>query len=157
MDEKNFKEAFEVARQNYNSPELKAGTFFNVGQKYLTFLFSQKDYQLVAELCPEILGKDEKAWQSWVYKFAENNQLGSIYTFLPFKETVLDSTIYELILSKFLDADNDLFLSALQLWPSVIYNLKNVIASVNEAIKKAPNDSNLLESLFILYYINLLI
>jgi len=150
VDQDNFEEAFQVSRENL--AELKPGTFMDVGQKYLFSLFSLQDYKLAASLCPEILAKDEKAWQLWVYKFAEINQLSTIYKFLPFKETVLDSTIYELFLSKFLDTDKKLFLSTLQLWPSSVYNLKNVIISVNNSLKAAPSDSTLLESLFILYY-----
>lgn len=139
-----------MARENSEGPDLKQGTLLEVGQEYLTFLFSSKNYKLAAELCPEILNSNQKAWQEWVYKFAESNQLQEIYAFIPFKEVVLESTIYELILSRFLDTDKDLFLSMLHLWPFTVFDRKNVISSVNEAMKKSPNDSNLLESLLIL-------
>ena len=150
VQNKCFKEAFELAREKSEGIDLRPGTLFTVGQKYLQFLFNSKDFKLAAELCPEILDSDPKAWQSWVYKFAENNQLGEIFTLIPFKNTVLDSPVYELILSKFLDTDKSLLLKALELWPSSIFHLKNVIKSVNEAMIKSENDSYLMKSLFLL-------
>ena len=150
LENETFKEAFELARQKPEDVYITQGTLLEVGQLYMNSLFAFNDFKSAAELCPEILNLDGKAWKKWVYKFAETNSLHEVFRYVPFENIVLDSSIYELILSKFLDLDSSLFLCALQLWPSNIYKIYNVITSINEAMKIAPNDTHLLESLYIL-------
>lgn len=55
--------------------QLKEHKLVDIGQKYLEDLMDQKKFQQAAALCPRILMKDQKMWETWIYKFGKIMQL----------------------------------------------------------------------------------
>ena len=106
-----FKEALEMA-QDAKTSDLLPGTLIKVGQGYMQSLMDQHLYEQVALSMPKILGHDGTLWQTWIYKFAESQQLGMSYQLIPTESPVLESHVYELVLSKFLDSDRAVCFSA---------------------------------------------
>jgi hypothetical protein len=46
-----------------------------VGKKYLDWLFDCEEWEVAAKACPPILGNSAKAWEEWIFLFAQKLQL----------------------------------------------------------------------------------
>ena len=46
-----------------------------VGNKYLDWLFDCEEWEMAAKACPAILGNNAKAWEEWIFLFAQKLQL----------------------------------------------------------------------------------
>lgn len=46
-----------------------------VGKKYLDWLFDCEEWEVAAKVCPAILGNNAKAWEEWIFLFAQKLQL----------------------------------------------------------------------------------
>ena len=54
----------------------------------------------------KILRNDAKLWETWIYNFAECNMLVHIEPFIPIENPSLSSSVYEMVLSRYLIAEN---------------------------------------------------
>lgn len=96
-------------------------------------LSSAGDYSKAASLCSKVLGQDKKAWEDWIFLFAQRKQLQvsiehrsrvpsglrwsrstadsrlspfqAIIPFTPTKDPQLSDLVYEMILAHFLSSD----------------------------------------------------
>ena len=46
-----------------------------VRKKYLDWLFDCEEWEVAAKACPAILGNNAKAWEDWIFLFAQKPQL----------------------------------------------------------------------------------
>ena len=92
----------------------------------------QKEYGMAAALCPKILRDNKKLWEEWILKYASLHILDVISPFIPIANPQLPSHIYEMILAKLLQVNNQAgFLETVRKWPRTLYdNIKSVIAAV---------------------------
>lgn len=47
----------------------------DIGEKFLESLMQAGEYPKAASLCGKVLGQDKKAWEDWIFLFAQRNQL----------------------------------------------------------------------------------
>jgi hypothetical protein len=112
-----------------------------IGTKYLKALFESKDYVTAALQCPKILKNEKKLWEEWVYKFADQQQMKTIYTSIPTENPVLSHSVYEMVLSEFLNGDLRILLDIVQTWPSAIYSGETMIKAVEMKLKGSATDT----------------
>jgi hypothetical protein len=51
--------------------EIEAMERDGVGKKYLDWLFDCDEWEVAAKACPTILGNNGKAWEEWIFLFAQ--------------------------------------------------------------------------------------
>jgi hypothetical protein len=66
---------------------------------------STGEYEKAASLLAKVLGQDKRAWEDWVFLFAQKQQLEAIIPFVPTAQPQLGDMVYELILAFLLQSD----------------------------------------------------
>ena len=69
---------YEEALKEIEAMERDGWTGLNrddVGKKYLDWLFDREEWEAAAKACPAILGNNAKAWEEWIFLFAQKLQL----------------------------------------------------------------------------------
>jgi vacuolar protein sorting-associated protein 41 len=69
---------YEEALKEIETMEQAGWTGFDrdgVGRKYLDWLFDCEEWEAAAKACPTILGNNAKAWEEWIFLFAQKLQL----------------------------------------------------------------------------------
>lgn len=102
----------------------------DVGRKYLDHLISESkgrfpglcsrievanhywfvatdEYEKAAAMCPKILGINAKAWEDWIFLFADKGYMKVIIPYVPTHDPQLSRLVYEMILAHFLRFDLD--------------------------------------------------
>jgi hypothetical protein len=126
-----YADALEIVETNRSHyiQRLRDEAMLDIGLKYLHSLFVKKDFVTAALICPKIL-KTKDLWEEWVYKFADQHQIKSIYALIPIDNPVLSHSVYEMVLSEFLNTDLRIYLDIIQAWPSTIYSVETMIKAV---------------------------
>ncbi|RWS26604.1 vacuolar protein sorting-associated protein 41-like protein [Leptotrombidium deliense] len=152
LERNRFPEALEAAR---NSKNLKSHSVYKVGLRYIEYLLEQNNsscYKQAAQLCASIIDNDKSAWERQIKSFAQKQQLRLLAPFLPTgPETVLDSTLYEMVLNDFLNQDSEGFLNIIRNWPSSIYNIETLVKNIIVKLDQNPKNKPLLEALAEIY------
>jgi hypothetical protein len=78
----------------------------------------------------KVLGRHEELWEKWILIFTEHRQAKAISAYIPISNPRLSFSLYELILNDFMQTDLDGFHKLILKWPCELYNVKNVIKSV---------------------------
>ncbi|KAG1220949.1 hypothetical protein G6F35_006336 [Rhizopus arrhizus] len=152
LDHSKFGEALEAARAaTVPSKRFSVG---EIGQTYLNWLISEKQFDQAARECSSILCHDKALWEDWVFKFIELGELKAIAPFIPIKDPQLSSTVYEIALVWFLKSDHVALRNTIRTWPKSLYNLTTVIVAVEDKAKSNTKDEVLLECLADLYTFN---
>ncbi|KAJ3024132.1 UNVERIFIED_CONTAM: Vacuolar protein sorting-associated protein 41 [Siphonaria sp. JEL0065] len=87
-------------------------------------------------MTPKILRQDAKLWEQWIYTFIGVNKLATILPFIPFKDIQLNKAVYEMVLSRFLETDQKMFLELVKKWPHELYNVATVADGVEALLVK---------------------
>ena len=135
LERARYEEALEAYAQAPSSTMTRA----ELGQKYLDALLADQNYTKAASLCPSVLGADASLWEKWIYAFAEVGQLAVISPFVPVEECRLGSTVYEMILANLIRLDPALFHKTVKSWSLSLYDAKNVLVVLEDALDKSFN------------------
>ncbi|KAL7410874.1 hypothetical protein BDY24DRAFT_417479 [Mrakia frigida] len=126
----------------------------DIGEKFLESLMQSGDYSKAASLCSKVLGQDKKAWEDWIFLFAQRKQLQAIIPFTPTKDPQLSDLVYEMILAHFLSSDRPALLRIIKEWPPEIYKISSVVNAVEGALAESPREKILMECLAELFVLN---
>ncbi|KAI9294881.1 hypothetical protein K502DRAFT_316454 [Neoconidiobolus thromboides FSU 785] len=129
-----YYEALQLIKQH--PEESSKYTINKVGKLYMKHLILQQDYERAGKLCVEVLGKDQQQWEKWIFAFYQSNQINAIIEFIPTREVILSSTVYEMLLAHYLKWDKNLFFKLIRQWPIKNYNLKSILALVEDELNK---------------------
>jgi len=69
-----------------------------IGQKYLSHLISQGQFQVAANASPPILANDVEAWEDWIFMLTEKGQLDVIIPYVLTESPRLAKVVYQVIL-----------------------------------------------------------
>ncbi|KAL7751037.1 Vacuolar protein sorting-associated protein 41 [Sorochytrium milnesiophthora] len=116
-----------------------------VGQQYLTQLVDEGNFLKAAAVCRKVLDRDANLWERWIYVFAEYEKLEVITQYVPLENPQLSETVYEIILAHFLNVSPNEFYHLIKAWPPHIYNIKNIISAVEDALEENHDAKTLLE------------
>lgn len=103
-----------------------------------------------AELCPKILKREGALWEKWIIEFARRRELQEIGAYIPIANPQLRDYVYEMVLNHYLRHDAKGFYTLITEWPHTIYNIHNLITTVQERVKENP-DIQLMDALATLY------
>lgn len=168
LERRRYEEALMATETHAN--QLREHNIAEVGQafiEHLLYLSKQPpkgdenpgDFaKQAAGLCPKVLGKDDKLWEKWVFRFGELNEFRAICDYIPtHKPLILSSTVYEMVLGAFLsspeEADRAKFVELIQNWPPSLYSVPNVINALKSRLQTV-SDTALMEALARLYAFN---
>ncbi|OWA52572.1 Vacuolar protein sorting-associated protein 41-like protein [Hypsibius exemplaris] len=146
-----FDEAMTVATKDAGR-QITKHNIRDIGRRYLEYLRLRNDFEIAARICPKILGKDKNAWEEQIAEFHKAGKLAILAPYLPrSNEFQLTPAVYELVLSTFLQTDQEGFLRIIKEWPHALYNVQAVINAVIDVLLRNPNQKVLLEALGALY------
>ena len=117
------REALEAATESASKNMLRRHSVTKIGNAYLNDLVQSGDFGLAARQCQKLLKQDTVLWERWVHVFNMHEELAIIAPFIPVKEPQLRPTVYEMVLSNFLDGteasapDHEQFFYLLEKWP----------------------------------------
>jgi vacuolar protein sorting-associated protein 41 len=169
LERRKYEEALQATETH--ADQLREHTLAEVGQSYiehLLYLSKQAPSEThpdprqfakrAAGLCPKVLGKDDKLWEKWVFRFGELNEFRAICDYIPtHKPLILSSTVYEMVLGAFLSSpessDRSKFLELIQNWPPTLYSVPNVINALKSRLQSV-SDTALMDALARLYAFN---
>ncbi|KAJ3118782.1 Vacuolar protein sorting-associated protein 41 [Phlyctochytrium bullatum] len=144
-------QAAEGAKAKGYSGRLTVAQVVEIGVKYLESLISDGKFQLAASTTTNILRQDSRLWEEWIFTFSEANHLHDIIPFIPVKNPVLSSAVYEMVLGRLLENDHETFLSLIKKWPNSLYTVKTVADAVGRVLKQSGDNKFLLEAAVDLY------
>ena len=105
-----FDEAMSVATKDAGR-QITRHNIRDIGRQYLEYLRLKNDFETAARVCPKILGKDKTAWEEQIAEFHKAGKLVVLAPYLPrSSEFRLTPAVYELVLSTFLQSDQEGFL-----------------------------------------------
>jgi hypothetical protein len=128
----------------------KVKSIVEIGQKWLQDLVSQGRFDEAAENVGKIARADVGVWEKWFFCFAEAGQIEKIWSFVPASPR-LSAIVYEMILAFWINGDHDVLLRIVREWPFDVYNSRNVIEAVIDALLLNVDSNTLMETLYILY------
>lgn len=151
LDNKRYAEALKEATENID--HMNTHNLIDIGERYLTHLVENNKVDKAAALCPQILGVSEKLWEKWIFVFAKLRQLKAISPYIPIANPQLSPTVYEMVLSYFLNQNPQGFLRYISEWPHDrnLYETKNIIQALEEKLRINNDDASLKEALAELY------
>jgi len=152
LDREKYSEALEAAERNEEL--LKTHKLLDIGERYLNYLISHAKVDVAASNCQRILKNDPQLWEKWIFVFAKIRQLKAISTYIPIHNPTLSDTVYEIVLNNFLQSDHPRFLQTIDEWPCSLYNVRTIITSVQENLKRHPDSHPLMEALALLFSYN---
>ncbi|KAF8644880.1 hypothetical protein AX16_008217, partial [Volvariella volvacea WC 439] len=117
-----------------------------IGQRYVTWLVEEGDFVKAARLCPKVCGGDTKRWETWIFKFAGEQQLETIMPYVPIDSPRLDHLVYEMMLAHYLAQDRQMLLKTIKEWPREIYDIGAVIVAVQAELDRTATTSNHISS-----------
>lgn len=149
-----YEEALKVAEQQgiVNSGAATRGlpryNVREIGNSFLQHLLDDGNYAKAAESCARILKDDAKGWETWIFTFAQKNQLGVIIPYVPTEKPRLDRMVYEMIMAHYLSVQPSVSGSSApptHVCPTLTYLLLSLFAihackTLLETIKTWPQD-----------------
>ena len=124
-----YAEALAIARVD---PEIPSSTFSELADARLKHLFDSGNLDQAALQCEELLGNDSKAWERWVYLFAQRAELPLLAPRLPVADPTLAPSVYDLALSACLRSEehHSTLKKLVDNWPHDIYNAKSLLRTI---------------------------
>lgn len=153
VDHGNFAEALDTAE----NLQRRHGSVFDVksiGLRYMRHLFAENDFNRTASLAPRVLAKDGLAWEEWIDKFANRQQLAAIAPSVPTRNPRLSHETYETVLGGLLLHDQTALLSTIKSWPADVYNLDVVTNAIRSEQSGGTNNDLLVEAMAEVYLTN---
>ena len=148
IEKKRFEQALKDVKSCTN---LKKHSYLSVGKLYLWHLLSldtPESISKAAECSFSILEYNESSWKEIVLQFLEKNQLHLLEPYLPIGEpAVLSPEITEVILNHFLQYDMQRFLQLIRKWSPKMYNVPQLITTVESYLNNNPSNQLLFEAL----------
>ncbi|KAG1870933.1 vacuolar assembling protein VPS41 [Suillus tomentosus] len=112
-----------------------------IGERYIRHLVAEGNFAKAASLCPRVCGTDVERWESWIFVFAQSQQLQTIIPHVPTEAPQLDHLVYEMILAHFLVHDRQSLMRTIKEWPKSIYDISTVIVAVQAELERSPSSS----------------
>ncbi|KAH9468700.1 hypothetical protein Pst134EA_009234 [Puccinia striiformis f. sp. tritici] len=115
-----------------------------IGQKYLSHLISQGQFQVAADASPPILANDVKAWEDWIFMLTEKGQLDVIIPHVPTEEPRLSKVVYEVILVHLLRKNPQEMLNMIRKWSPELYSIPAVLSAALDRLSRDSGSSEIL-------------
>ncbi|KAG2130198.1 uncharacterized protein EDB93DRAFT_1095067 [Suillus bovinus] len=112
-----------------------------IGERYIRHLVAEGNFGKAASLCPTVCSTDVERWESWIFVFAQSQQLQTIIPHVPTEAPQLDHLVYEMILAHFLVHDRQSLMRTIMEWPKSIYDVSTVIVAVQGELDRSPSSS----------------
>ncbi|CED82100.1 Pyridoxalphosphate-dependent enzyme/predicted threonine synthase [Phaffia rhodozyma] len=125
-----------------------------IGEMFLRSLMESAEYEKAASLCPRVLDQDKKAWEDWIFLFAQKHQLQVIIPYVPTTRPQLSDMVYEMMFAHMLTHDKPSLLRIIKTWPSSTYRVPTVIDAIEGLLADSSGEAILMECLAELYLIN---
>ncbi|KAG2069002.1 vacuolar protein sorting-associated protein 41 [Suillus decipiens] len=113
-----------------------------IGERYIRHLVAEGNFAKAASLCPTVCSTDVERWESWIFVFAQSQQLQSIIPHVPTEAPQLGHLVYEMILAHFLVHDRQSLVRTIKEWPKSIYDISTVIVAVQAELDRSPSSSS---------------
>ncbi|OAX39598.1 vacuolar protein sorting-associated protein 41 [Rhizopogon vinicolor AM-OR11-026] len=113
-----------------------------IGEQYIRHLVTEGDFAKAAMLCPKVCGTDVGRWESWIFIFAQSQQLQVIIPYVPTEAPQLDHLVYEMIIGHFLVHDKQSLMRTIKEWPKSIYDISAAIVAVQAELDRSPSSSS---------------
>lgn len=131
---------------------LRKHTVLSVGEAYLHYLLSDKQYERAAEWCPKILRHDAHSWENWIMRFSYMKQLPALSRYIPETNPRLGQGQYEMVLGSFLSSgDHKGFQKLIEDWPSGLYDIDVIATAVRRQMEEHGDSEPLKLALVKLY------
>lgn len=144
-----FQQAMDAVSEH--GKHLKKHTSQSIGTKYFDFLLRERDFDEAGKLCQRIAGRNKDQWEIYVCRFTQVNQYAVIAKYMPTRDPQLNSSMYELVLNYFLEADHEMLFHYISKWPPIIYSIEAIINGILDKLDHDRNNRRLLETLGLLY------
>ncbi|KIY49134.1 vacuolar protein sorting-associated protein 41 [Fistulina hepatica ATCC 64428] len=118
----------------------------DIGERYIEHLITPaggEDFPKAARLCPKVCAQDQKRWEKWIFRFAEQRHLHDIIPFIPTDAPRLDHVVYEMTLGYFLTHDKPALLRTITQWPRGIYDMSTIIEAVRAELERMSDDRSM--------------
>lgn len=131
--------------------ELKKYSKSIVGRLYLKHLIEEntnESLKKAAKLSGQFLEFDKACWEELILQFLQKKKLELLEPHIPIDERLtLSSEIGEIVLNYFLENDSNRFLEIIRKWPSRMYNVAQLINTVESALSINESNPPLFEAL----------
>ncbi|WAR58259.1 hypothetical protein PtB15_5B492 [Puccinia triticina] len=124
-----------------------------IGQKYLSHLISQGQFQVAATASPSILANDVKAWEDWIFLLIEKGQLDVIIPHVPTEAPRLSKVVYEVILVHLLRRNSQEMLKMIRKWSPELYSIPAVLSASLDRLSRDSGSSEILMTCIVELYI----
>ncbi|TPX31569.1 hypothetical protein SeMB42_g07741 [Synchytrium endobioticum] len=132
-----------VAGESYGG-RLQVANIVDIGQKYMHTLMTEGKFSEAAAMCPKILRSNVELWEQWITSFVEAEQIHAIRPYIPLRHPKLSTRIYDMVLAHHLGTHTYKdFLELIKSWPHEIYDMGNVIKTVEDELAVEPSDTYL--------------
>ena len=152
MAHERLEEALVVARAAQS--ELKKVPLEVIGEKLLAHLMQVGDFERAAHWCPTLLGEDKRRWTNVVFRFAELRKVDVIAQYIPLRKPALSSTVYDMVLTFYLQDNPERFLQTVRQWrqggldyQTPLFSVQSVVAATLERLQGAgPEEKPVLQN-----------
>lgn len=146
------KKRFEQALNDIRScKELKKYNAAIVGKLYLKHLIEEDtdaSFEKAAKLSGRFLSFDRTCWEELILQFLQKRKLELLEPYIPIDERLsLTPEIGEIVLNYFLENDSNRFLQIIRKWPARMYNVQQLINTVESALSINASNYPLFEAL----------
>ncbi|KAJ3013357.1 Vacuolar protein sorting-associated protein 41 [Thoreauomyces humboldtii] len=148
VERKRYEEALAAAESAGSGQERRqsqVNTIVDIGQKYMETLMLEDRFEDTAALCPKILRSDSTLWETWIRKFAKEQQLMAVHPFIPTTEPQLATEIYDMVLTFLLNNDLKAFHETVTRWPPSVFNITQMITDIERMLKADQTNESLKE------------
>jgi len=115
-----------------------------IGQKYLSHLISQGQFQVAANASPPILANDVEAWEDWIFMLTEKGQLDVIIPYVPTESPRLAKVVYQVILVHLLKSNPQEMLNTIRSWSPELYSIPAVLSAALDRLSHDSESSHIL-------------
>lgn len=146
------KKKFEQALSDIRAcKELKKYNASIVGKLYLKHLIEEDtdaSLRKAAKESARYLAFDRACWEELILQFLQKRKLELLEPYIPIDERLsLTPEIGEIVLNYFLENDSNRFLQIIRKWPPRMYNVQQLISTVQSALSINATNTPLFEAL----------
>lgn len=107
-----------------------------IGELWIRELIEAGDWTTAGQVCGKVLGTSDR-WEKWVWTFAGANKVEAIANHIPAEpmQPPLSSTIYEVVLNHYIQADKVRFREMLERWPTDLFDIKTITTALENQLK----------------------